>query len=295
MAVGKIIVFVAMLAIFLPSAEACFVSSGIEIDAGDAPIVPPSDSVTMNANVTFRWGFGSFIPLPVTIYFDINNVPGWLYASPSVHSFTVTPKGLTGGEEKKTVTITLTSNKETAAYSYDSFDIHVYTNGSFLVQGSGAEEKVTVSQDFNDKGISAQLSDSTINVVKGESGKSYLNITNMCNGDIYVKINVMNLSSAWKVSSAQTDFVIPSKYTGDNSKSIPLTFRASGKGEEEGWVEVRYSPSANANWGEKTVTIPVLVKSTEPGISGGAIATAILLLLIVAVIIAVIWGKHRKA
>jgi len=115
MAVGKIIVFVAMLAIFLPSAEACFVSSGIEIDVGDVPSVPPSDSVTMDATVTFRWGFGSFIPLPVTIYFDINNVPGWLYASPSMHSFTVTPKGLTGGEEKKTITITLTSNKETAA------------------------------------------------------------------------------------------------------------------------------------------------------------------------------------
>jgi len=295
MAAGKIILFVAMFAIFLPSAEACFVSSGIEMDVENPPAIPPSDSVTINATVTFRWGFGSFLPLPVTIYFDINNVPDWLYASPSLHSFTVTPKGLTGGEEKETITITLTSSKETTAYSYDSLDLRAYTNGSFLVKGSEAEDKVTVSQEFNDKGISARLSDSTISVVSGESKKSYLNITNMCNGDIYVKINVMNLSSAWKVTSTQTDFVIPSKYTGDNTKSIPMTFRASGKGDEEGWIEVTYSPSANNNWGEKTVSIPVFVKSTEPGISGGAVAAAILFILVIAVIIAVIWGKYKKA
>jgi hypothetical protein len=249
----------------------------------------------MNATVTLTWGFGSFLPLPVMVYFDINNLPDWLYASPSMHSFTVTPKGLSGGDETRIITITLTSNKETGAYSYDSFDIHAYTNGSFLMKGSEAENKVTVSQAFNDRGISTKLSDSNINVIKGESKKSYLNITNMCNGDIYIKINVMNLSSAWKVSSTQTDFVIPSKYTGDNSKSIPLTFRASGNGAEEGWINVTYYPSANENWGEKTVTIPVMVKSTEAGVSGGAIATAILLLLIVAVIIAVVWSKYRKA
>ncbi len=294
MAFGKIAVLVVILAIFLPSAEACFVSSGIEIDVENPSPIPPSGSVTMNATVTFRWGFGSFLPLPVTIYFDINNVPEWLYASPSLHSFTVTPK-FTGGEEKQPVTITLTANKETGAFSSDSFDIHAYTNGSFFVKGSEAEEKVLVSQDFDDKGISAKISDSTISVVKGGSEKAYLNITNMCNGDIYVKINVMNLSSSWKVTSPQMDFVVPSTYTGDNTKSIPLTFSASGSGAEEGWIEVTYSPSGAQNWGEKTVDIPVFVKSSEPGISGGAIASAIMLLLVVAVIIAFLWSKYKKA
>jgi len=58
---------------------------------------------------------------------------------------------------------------------------------------------------------------------------------------------------------------------------------------------VTYAPSANQDGGEKTVALHVFVKSTEPGISGGAIASAIMLLLIAAVIAAVIWGKYRKA
>jgi len=295
MAFGKAIIMVAILAILLPSAEGCFVSSGIDLDVSNPQPIPPSDSVTINANITFRWGFGSFLPLPVTVYLEVKDAPSWLYISPSESSFTVTPKGFTGGEERKVIPIKLTANTETKAFSYESITLHAYTNGSFLIQGSEAEKKVTVMQDFKDNGISAQLSDSMISVVKGESQKIYLNITNMCNGDIYVKINTMNLSNDWKVTAAQTEFVIPSKYTGTPSKSIPITFRASGKGSEEGWVEVTYSPSANPDWGEKTVAIPVFVKSSEQGISGGAIASAVFLLLIVALIIAIVWRKYKKA
>ncbi|MEA2053914.1 MAG: hypothetical protein U9O96_02175 [Candidatus Thermoplasmatota archaeon] len=295
MAFGKIIVLLSLLALFLPSAGACFVSSQLELNVEDAPPVPPTDSVTINADVTFRWGFGSFLPLPVTIYFDTDDVPEWLSVSPSLYSFTITPKGFSGGEERKTISIKLTAKKETAAFSYDSFNIHAYTNGSFLVKGSEAEEKVTVMQDFEDKGIAPQLSDNMINVVKGGSEKVYLNITNLCNGDIYVKINTLNLSSAWKVTAAQTDFVVPSKYAGGNTKSIPLIFRADGVSSEEGWIEVIYSPSANPDWGEKTASIPVFVKSTEKGISGGAIAFVIILILIIVVVIALVWKKYRKA
>jgi len=296
MAFGKsIILVIALVALFLPTAEGCFVSSGIDLVVDDPQPIPPSDSVTINANITFRWGFGSFLPLPVTVYLEVENAPDWLYISPSESSFTVTPKGFTGGEEKKSIPITLTSNTETKAFSYESITLHAYTNGSFLVKGSEVEKKVTVMQDFKDKGISTQLSDSMISVVKGESQRVYLNITNMCNGDIYVKINVMNLSNDWKVTSTQTELVIPSKYTGTPSKSIPITFRASGKGSEEGWIEVTYSPSGNPDWGEKSVAIPVFVKSSEPGISGGAIASAVFLLLIIALIIAIVWRKYRKA
>jgi len=295
MAFGKAIIMVAILAILLPSAEGCFVSSGIDLDVSSPQPIPPSDSVTINANITFRWGFGSFIPLPVTVYLEVKDVPSWLYVSPSVSSFSVTPKGFTGGEEKKVIPIKLTANTETKAFSYESITLHAYTNGSFLVKGSETEKKVTVMQDFVDKGISTQLSDSTINLVKGENEKVYLNITNMCNGDIYVKINIMNLSSDWKVTATQPELVISSKYTGTPTKSIPLTFRASGKGSEEGWIEVTYYPSSNPGWGEKTVTIPVFVKSSEPGISGGAVASAVFLLLIIALIIAIIWRKYKKA
>ncbi len=295
MAFGKAIIMVAILAILLPSAEGCFVSSGIDLDVSDPQPIPPSDSVTINANVTFRWGFGSFLPLPVTVYLEVKDVPNWLYVSPSVSSFSVTPKGFTGGEERKVIPIKLTASAETKAFSYESITLHAYTNGSFLVQGSETEKKVTVMQDFVDKGISTQLSDSMINLVKGESEKVYLNITNMCNGDIYVKINIMNLSSDWKVTATQPELVISSKYTGTPTKSIPLTFRASGKGSEEEWIEVTYYPSSNPGWGEKTVAIPVFVKSSEPRISGGAIASAIFLLLIIALIIAIIWKKYKKA
>lgn len=290
---GKILVLFVAILFFFPLTNACFVSSEIDVDVGDIPPLKSLKTVSVDANITFRWGFGAIFLFPLNIYIEVKDVPEWVYVTLSETSLSISPEkifeGFFGGEEKRTVSITLTSHKEIEAYVDSTFKLHVYTNGSFLIRGSEDEEIVSIRQDFQDRGVVASLSPSTIEVKKGGSKKCYLNLTNECNGDITVIFEVENVTENWKISFSQQQIIIPSSYSGNNEKTITVTFQGEGKGE--GVLKIKYFPTANPDWGEKEVTIPFLLKSTEEKGTGGIVAVTILIIFLI--IIAFLWKKKK--
>ncbi|KAA0002193.1 MAG: hypothetical protein FE048_04310 [Thermoplasmata archaeon] len=289
----KISALLALFVFFFPLTNACFVSSELEVEVEDVPPLTPLKTVSVDANITFRWGFGAIFLFPLTLYVEIKDVPEWVYITLSEASFTVAPEkifeGFFGGEKRKTISITLTPHKEIEAYVDSRFKLHVYTNGSFLIRGSEDEESVSIRQDFQNKGIIASLSPSTIKVKEGESKSCYLNLTNECNGDVTVTFEVENITDNWRISFSPQQIIIPSSYSGINKKTVVVTFR--GKGSEEGLLKIQYSPSANPEWGKSEVYVPLLLESTEKGGIGGIIG--IIAVIIFLLFIAFLWKKRK--
>ena len=290
----KILPLLAILLFFIPIANACFVSSELSVEVEDVPPLKPLKTETIDANITFTWGFGAIFLFPLNIYIEIKDVPDWIYITPSESSFSIAPEkifeGFFGGEKSRTIPITLTPHKEVEAYVDSSFKIHVYTNGSFLIKGSEDEKSVSIRQDFQDKGVIASLSPSTIKLKEGESKRCYLNLTNACNGDITVNFEVENITDNWKISFSPQQVIIPSSYSGDNEKTVTVTFQ--GKGSEEGILRIKYFPTANPDWGEKEITVPLILKSTGKGGAGGLVAVVAFIIFLI--IIAFLWKKKKS-
>lgn len=294
MALGKVLGVAALVVMFLPAAQACFVSSNMDVQIEKSPLIPPDGSVTLTANLTFSWGFGAFLPLPVTIYVEVSGAPDWLYVSP-VSPFTITPQGWTGGSESRTFSVKMSSDEETSAFVYREMTIRAFTNGSFLVRGSEDTQTFRVAQDFIHRDLAPQLSTSAITLYTGESQRVHLNMTNRCNADLAVTVKPMNFSDEWTVRLDRSEMVIPSSFTGNPEVSLPLVFRAEGESEENGWLEITYYPVKDATWGPETVTVPIYAKSRDKGMAGGTIAAIIVLILLVVVIVALVWHKFQRA
>jgi len=295
MVTGKVFGAILFLVLFFTAAEACFVTStlDVQIDQSEQVYIPPNDSVTLTANITLSWGFGAFLPLPVNIYVDVTDVPDWVYASP-INSFTITPDGWSGGSESQIVTIKLSSEEETSAFVFGDITVHANTNGSFLVQGSEDLQTLRVAQDFEHRQLVPQLSTNAISMNTGEMRRVYVNLTNRCNADLVVLIEPMNFSSDWSIRMDHSEFIIPSAYTGNPEVSIPLLIEAEDSSEENGWLAISYYPSKDIEWGPETLTISLNVKSQNEEMSGGTIAAVVVGILIVVVIIVLIWRKYRQ-
>ncbi len=158
---GKVIVLFSLLVLLLPAANACFVTSGLTANV-DQPEPVPSEgdgSVTVEANVTFTWGFGAFLPLATTIQLNVHDTPEWLSVSLDRNQLSITPQGFLGGEISRSVFMTLSSISETEAGGYDTFTLSLETAGNLLVQEASYNRTVQVSQAFVDNNITAELSD----------------------------------------------------------------------------------------------------------------------------------------
>ncbi|MFO8133162.1 MAG: hypothetical protein R6U10_04425 [Thermoplasmatota archaeon] len=295
---GKVTILFLLVVLLLPAASACFVSSGLTANVDQPQPVPSEggDSVRLEANVTFTWGFGAFLPLATTINVDVQETPEWLAVSLDQNQISITPQGLFGGAISRTVSMTLTSATETRAGSYETFTLSLETPGNFLIQGTSYNETIQVSQEFVDNNITVELSDSDIRLKKGERQKVYLNMTNMCNGEVAVQVEVMNLSDAWEVTSTSPFYgrplYIPSRYEGDDTASLPLTFKSSGATTEDIWLKITYQSTDNPARGGTYIEAMAVRADTE-GISVGAIAAVVVGILVILVIVAVVWRKYR--
>jgi hypothetical protein len=295
MATGKVFAAILLLILFLPAAEACFVTSSIDvqIEQSDQVILSPTESLTLTANLTLTWGFGAFLPLPVNIYVDVTQTPSWVHVSP-INSFAITPQGIRGGSESRTLSIKLSSSEETNAFVFQDLTIHAFTNGSFLVRGSEHTQTIQVAQDFKHLELAPQTSVSAISVTTGDTQRVYLNMTNRCNADLSVSVTPMNFSTDWSIRMDRSDFIIPSTFTGDPEVSIPVVFKAESSSEENGWLEITYYPLKDAEWGPVTKTVPLQVNSQDERMPIGSIAILLIGLLIIIVIVVLIWRKYRQ-
>ena len=295
MATGKVFAALLLLVSMVSAAEACFVTSTIEVrvEQSDQVYISPTDSLILTANLTLSWGFGAFLPLPVNIYVEVTETPSWVYVSP-IDSFTLTPQGVKSGSDSKTFTIKLSSSEETNAYVFQDLILHAFTNGSFLVRGSENSQTIQVAQDFNHRELTPQVSMSTISLTTGDTQRLYLNMTNRCNADLAVSVKPMNFSNDWQIRIDRSEFIIPSSFTGDPELAIPLLFKAESSSEENGWLEITYYPVKDAGWGPVTKTIPLFVESQDEGIPIGTIAAVAVGLLVIVVIVALIWRKYRQ-
>lgn len=292
------IVLFSLVILLLPAASACFVTSDLTANV-DRPRPIPSeggDSVTVEANVTFSWGFGAFLPLATTIKADVQDTPEWLTVTLDKNQISLTPQGFFGGEISRSVFITLSSVTETEAGSYETFTFSVETAGNLLIQEASYNQTIEVSQAFVNNNISAELSARSIRLTKGERQKVHLNMTNQCNGEVAVKVEVMNLSQAWDVSSTSpyygSTLYIPSRYGGDNTASLPLTFESNEATTEEIWLQITYWSTDDPGQ-EYTFAKSMSLRADTEGISIGTIAAIVIGILVILVIVVVIWRKYR--
>jgi len=277
---------IATLFMLFPVAGAGFVSTSIDIEANSPPPIGLDESETIVANVTLNWGFGSFLPLPVEVYIELENVPDWLsvYVSPS--KFTVTPDKIMGGSKGENVKITFKANKEVTAFIEYPVKIHAYTNGSFILRGSEATKEIYVMEDFVDNGLTIEKP-SAVQLYRGELKTVYFNVTNNCNAPIYIEIEEENtsgflLSYDEKIPvEAKGKAAIPIKIEAEESKEADIRLRFN--------YYPQFSPSQETvkNYEEIQLT---LMSRTKP--QGGALAVGIVIVIIVLILFA-IWKKRR--
>ena len=295
---GAVIVLFSLVVLLLPAASACFVQSDLTANVGQPQPVPSVDggSVTLEANITFSWGFGAFLPLATMIRLDVKDTPEWLTVNLDQNQLSITPQGFFGGDISQSVFMTMSSVQETAAGRSDSFTLSLETAGNLLIQETSYNETIQVEQEFVNNNISAELSTRSIRLMKGEQQKVYLNLTNRCNGEVAVQVEIMNLSQAWEVSSILPNFgsklYISSKYEGDDTAQIPLTFESKEATTEEIWLKITYSPTDDPGQTYSFTRVMTIRADTE-GISVGTIATVVIGILVIIVIIAVVWRKYR--
>ncbi len=295
---GKVIAPFLLLVLFLPATGACFVSSDLSTNVGQPQPIPPEGdgSVTLEANITFTWGFGAFLPLATTIKIAAQDTPEWLMVTLDKNQISLTPQGLLGGETSQSVFMTLSSVTETQAGSYDTFTLSLETPGNLLIQEASYNQTIQVEQAFVNNNISAELSQRSIRLMEGEREWVYLNMTNQCNGEVAVQVEVMNLSDGWEVTSTSPYYggtlYIPSAYEGDNTASLPLTFESNKATTEEPWLKITYS-STDEDGQEYTFTKPISLRADTEGISIGTIAAVVIGILVIIVIVAVAWRKYR--
>jgi len=273
----------ALLIVFLiPTTNAFFIRSDMSLKAEEPSPLPLNKKVVVEANLTFSWGFGAIIPLPLTIYVEAKDVPEWLSVSINPSQITLSPFGLFGGEESKTLQIYLQANDEVDAFTPYTITIHAYTNGSFLIRGSEALAKLTVMEDFVDNGLYIEMP-SAVNMRVGETDTITLNITNKCNAPIYLEVYFenttgFNLSSRGKIS-------IASKAT----ESLTIDVKAEKVAESRAILKFVYYPVADSTRKNQVERMLLLSSRAKPG-GGGAIAIG-LVIIIIGIIAYIIWKK----
>lgn len=274
---------VALLVIFLlPATNACIVRSDISLKVDEAPPIPLENKVTINANLTFSWGFGAIIPLPVNIYIKAEGVPDWLDVSIYPDTITISPFGLFGGEESKNIQVQLYARKETEAYVLNSFTLHAYTNGSFLVKGSEATTNVYVMEDYMDREPYIQLP-SAVNMKVGETKTISINITNRCNAPIYLELIHEN-TTGFSLSYKEKIRISPKA-----TEPLPITIKAEKVGNVKGLLKFIYYPIEDETRKNEVERYLELTSRAKPG-GGGAIAVG-LIIVIIGIIVYVIWKK----
>ncbi|KAA0015328.1 hypothetical protein B6U81_00110 [Thermoplasmatales archaeon ex4484_30] len=273
-----------MLVLFLlPYANACFVSTDIELQMEETPTVPLGGKTTAEINVTISWGMGLFIPLPLMIHLEVEEIPSWLTISLSPTSFNITPIGFFGGQISKNVELTFYAHKETEAFIPNSFTIYAYTDKNFLMRASEKRKEFYVMQDFYDGGIVAEFPNN-VKVIKGESTQVNMNITNNCNSPVVIEIKDENTTNFTLIYSDK--FTISSH----SEKSVSFRISSDKIGRENARIKITYYPSQKPS-ARNSIEVPVLLISASKGMAGGSAISVAIIIIIIAIIIYAIWRR----
>lgn len=268
---------------FLPLTNAGFIFSEIEINVDEPSPIPIGKSESVDANITLKWGAGSIIPIPLTVYVEAKDVPDWLSVTPSPSQFSVTPTGIFGGSESKNVKIVFQANKEVEAFVGYSVKLHVYTNGSFFIKGSEAIKYIYPMEDFIDKGLTIE-SPSAVNLYRGEEKKVYFNVTNNCNAKVVVEIEEENATG---FSFSYTKFSLLPK----ERKKISVDITPDVSKEANVRIKFNYYPEGYENRKNYEEVYLTLISRSKGG-GGGALAVG-LVIIIIGAILFIIWKKKK--
>ena len=269
--------------LFAINSTAHFISSEMKLSVEEPSVIGFGKTIYIDANITFSWGFGAIIPLPLIIFIEVKDCPNWLSVSLSENTITINPFGIFGGEISKNIRISLFAKEEAQAFIPYSFILHVYTNGSFLIRGAEAKEVINVMQDFYDKGLEIEIAQE-IRIIEGDTKFVSLNITNNCNSGVYVEVEMENISS-FSMQPVK-EFISYGK-----KKSISLYITANGIGEERGILKITYYPAEKPSI-KNYINKEIMLKSYSKGGGGGAIAVGIII-IIIGLIIYGIWKKRK--
>jgi len=279
----KKIVALPLLVLLLPAVGAGFIPSSMTIDVDDPPAIPSDTSVSTTADITFSWGFGAIIPLPVTVKVAVENVPDWVSVSVSPATFTITPSGITGGEQSQSVSITLNALKDVDAYVSYQMSLNASTDGNFLIKGSQASQDFYIMADFRDRGIIVDIPPE-VSLYRGEQTQIYLNITNSCNAPIYVEIAEDN-TTGFLFSHDEKVSVQPRE-----TKAVPMRIKAEQSAQTDTKITLTYYPVGHEDKSNERVVYLSLESRTKSG--GGALAIG-LVIVVAAVIAFILWKKTR--
>lgn len=279
----KVIILAMICMAFLPLSDAGFVFSEINISIDEPEPIPVGKSVSVDANITVKWGAGSIIPIPLTVYVEAKDVPEWLTVTPSPSQFSITPTGIFGGSKSKNVKIVFQAIKEIEAFVGYGVKIHVYTNGSFIIKGSEATAYVYPMEDFVDKGLIIEAP-SEVSLYRGEEKKVYFNVTNNCNAKLVVEIEEENATG---FSFSSTKFYI----SPNERKRISIGITPDVSKEANIRIKFNYYPDEHEdkkNYEEVSLT---LISKTRGG-GGGALAVGVVI-IIIGIILFIIWKRKK--
>lgn len=279
----KIITLLIACMAFLPLANAGFIFSELSINVDEPEPIPVGKSVSVDANITLKWGAGSIIPIPLTVYVEAKDVPDWLTVTPSPSQFSITPAGVLGGSESKNVKIVFQANKEIEAFVGYEVKIHAYTNGTFLIKGSEATAYVYPMEDFVDKGLFIEARP-VVNLYKGEGKKIYFNVTNNCNAKLIVEIEEEN-ATGFSFSSKKFS-LSPNK-----RKKVYVEITPDVSKEANVIMKFNYYPEGYENKKNYEEISLTLISKTKGG-GGGALAIG-LVIIIIGIILFIIWKKKK--
>ena len=275
-----------MLIAFFPISNACFVSSDITIECPNPDEIFPNENVYVDATVSFSWGFGVLIPLPLVVNVEVLEVPEWLTITLSDDEFTFTPAGLMGGESSQNVRITFTTNREIDAFVEYIVKLHAYTDGNLLVKDAESIKKIYVMEGFIVGNGLVVEAPTAIDLYRGEEKTIYLNVTNNCNARVYVEIEKENITGYSLAFDESFPFAISSK----DEKSIKMTVKAETSQEAQTNLNFHYYPVGHEDETYDKQLSLTLRSTTKSG--GGALAIG-LVILIIAGIIYFVWKKRK--
>ncbi len=269
----------------------------IGIDVDEEVMLEMYDLKEITAKITVSWDFVPLVPSTLTIGVEIIEAPSWLTVNVIPSSFDVSVVGADGKVEKY-VTIELRAIELVEAFRPYTIKLHVHSSGGIGIEDSEAYKEITVKMDCRGDMTMKLLEFEYpgIRVKKGEIREINVLLTNYCNGDVRVYLELQGLSEKWE-ASYENNFTIPSEFSGNNEKIVKINLKALDA--TENWESVKllakyYPANAEGNYTEKTTMLLFNLKAYEktPEITNPLIIAA-LIITISLIVVVVILRKVR--
>ncbi|KAA0013442.1 hypothetical protein B6U81_03680 [Thermoplasmatales archaeon ex4484_30] len=215
----------------------------IDIYVDNNVMIKARSMETITAKIEFYWSSFSIFPSKAEVHIEAVNVPEWLTVSISPSTFTLPVYGWIGNDTES-VQINIKTSDVVQAFIPHSFKLHVYIPSSIGIKETHVYKEINVTMDFLDNGIGLTIPNvdfKNLKIKVGETERIDMIITNYCNGDVKVKLEVINISDEWEIDFEPKDFVIPSLFSGNNQKTVKIVISPEEAGRGEALIIANYS------------------------------------------------------